>query len=150
MSKEDLNLSCGDYLQFKRHIQDKRKLDDQLTYEINVNLPTQSFQEKQKVNLSERCKDIYFKMKQIQEERMSAIRTCIGQYQRQIDQIRSQTGSSVAGDSDSERHLRTQLRTMRLLQTDLSEEEVMRRYSSKLFYERCRDYFKPPDYDAQQ
>ena len=46
----------------QRHIQDKRKLDDQLTYEINVNLPTQSFREQQKVNLSERCKDIYYKV----------------------------------------------------------------------------------------
>ena len=54
-------------------------------------------------------------MKHIQDERMSAIRTCIGQYQRQIDQIRSQSASSGAGDSDNERQLRTQLRTVNIL-----------------------------------
>lgn len=117
-----------------------RILDDKIVYALNTSIPTESFQSK--VDATSACEDLYYQIQKGHTEREDIIKNCI---MTTADSVKKLKAVKEAQPSDFEilKNLKAEQKKLRLLQTELSVEEVIKEKTTKLFTEKCRSYFKP-------
>lgn len=117
-----------------------RLLDDKIIYTLNTAIPTESF--KGQVDSIAQCKDLFQQIKSIHSQREEAITKCLNVAKGRVMQLKN------LRDNGDERptlikNLRNEQTTLRLLQAELNIEEVLRRRTVQVYYERCRGFYKP-------
>ncbi|CAH2071230.1 unnamed protein product, partial [Iphiclides podalirius] len=133
---------CPDFLEFQDILKKMRVLDDKIVYTLNSSIPTESF--KKKVDATAVCQELYVQIQKGHEERENVIKNCIVVTAETVKKLKSVKENNPE-DFDVMKSLKTEQRKLRLLQTELSVEEVIKEKTSKLFNEKCRSYFKPND-----
>ncbi|XP_014367609.2 protein MIX23 [Papilio machaon] len=133
---------CPDFLEFQDILKKMRVLDDKIVYTLNTSIPTESF--KTKVNATEACQELYHQIQKGHEERESVIKKCIVTTADSVKKLLSAKETNP-DDFETLKNLKAEQRKLRLLQTELSVEEVIKEKTSKLFTEKCRSYYKPND-----
>ncbi|KAG8189424.1 hypothetical protein JTE90_020238 [Oedothorax gibbosus] len=132
---------CEDISAFQESLRIMRKIDDNIVHALNTTIPTDSFADKSSV--PSQCKDLYDQLLQSYEQRESSIKSCIAETSNQVQTLKDQR----VNDPDNFqllKDLRKAQTKFRLMQNELNVEEVVKDRSLKVFYERCRFYYKPP------
>ncbi|GFG34466.1 hypothetical protein Cfor_07704 [Coptotermes formosanus] len=83
------------------------------------------------------------KLKNNYENREAAIKRCITVSADRVRGLWEQREKNE--DSNVLKALRKEQTKLRLLQAELNVEEVLRERTTKVYYERCRPFYKPPD-----
>ncbi|XP_041353943.1 protein MIX23-like [Gigantopelta aegis] len=133
-------VSCEDFMLFQNSLKKWRLIDDRLIYALNTSLPTKSFSSQ--VNPTEQCEHLYQKLTKRYSDREKSIKTCITQVSANVKKLQEKK-TKQPDNSDLIRLLSTEQRKLRLMQSEMNVEEVLRDNSLKIFYERCRDYYTP-------
>ncbi|XP_022119796.2 protein MIX23 [Pieris rapae] len=131
---------CPDFLEFQDIIKKMRILDDKIVYALNTSLPTESFQTK--IDATSACKDLYEQIQKGHSEREKVIKHCIISSAETVKNLKI-AKEQKPDDIDLLRNIKAEQRKLRLLQTELSVEEIIKEKTTKLFTEKCRNYFKP-------
>ncbi|XP_059165833.1 protein MIX23-like isoform X2 [Physella acuta] len=118
-----------------------RLIDDRIIHALNTSLPTQSFRDK--VNVSTECKRLYEEMQVSYDQRDQSIRHCIELVTDDVKKLR-QKKLDAPDDVEILRSLRKEQTKLKLMQQEMSIEEVVKDRTLKVFYERCRDSYTPP------
>ncbi|XP_049804218.1 protein MIX23 isoform X2 [Schistocerca nitens] len=119
-----------------------RTVDDKIVYMLNTSIPTESF--KGQVDPTATCKQLYEELKSSYDTREAAIKKCITLAAERVKELKVQRESRV-DDISLLKNLRKEQTKLRLLQSELNVEEVVKERSTKVYYERCRPFFKPAD-----
>ncbi|KAL1109906.1 hypothetical protein AAG570_014140 [Ranatra chinensis] len=125
-----------------------RDVDDKLVYALNVNVPTPSF--RGGIDPTHNCETLYKQLRGNYEKRETAIKNCIGTVSTKVKQLREVKDSSGSGDLTVVKQLNKEQTKLRLLRSELNVEEVLQDRSMKLYYERCREFYKPPNPSSSQ
>ncbi|XP_059046007.1 protein MIX23 [Achroia grisella] len=133
---------CPDFLEFQDKLKKMRSLDDKIIYALNTSIPTESFHNK--VNITTACQDLYSKINKVHTEREKIIKNCILVTAESVKKLKS-VREERPDDYEVIKNLKTEQRKLRLLQTELSVEEVIKEKTNKVFTDSCRSYFKPND-----
>ncbi|XP_015436669.1 PREDICTED: coiled-coil domain-containing protein 58 isoform X2 [Dufourea novaeangliae] len=121
-------------------LQKMRQLDDKIIYMLNTTIPTESF--KSQMDPSAKCKDLFEQIQTGHRKREQAISRCLSASKEKVKQLRNQRDN---GDNSPQllKTLRKEQNTMRLLQSELSVEDVVKNRTNQVYYERCRSFYKP-------
>jgi len=140
---EKMVYSCDDFLAFQDVLKKMRKIDDNIVYALNTRIPTESFG-RDTAKISNECKDLYSQLMNSYGQREEAITTCVQESSEVVKKIKQQRETNE-NDLDLLKKLRKEQTRLRLFQNELNVEEVLKDRSIKVFYERCRLFYKPPD-----
>jgi hypothetical protein len=143
------SLNCGDFLAFQEQLIRARKIDDNIVYMLNSSLPSESFAgaegnsklTKEVKEPTNQCRTLWTQLLDTHHDRKLAIERCI---QNQGDLLISLKKQRDDGDSSVLINtLKKEQRKLRLMQSELNVEEVIRDRSNKIFQERCRRFYTP-------
>ncbi|EDV97517.1 protein MIX23 [Drosophila grimshawi] len=129
--------TCFDFLGFQEALKKMRDVDDKIIYALNA-LPTESF--KGQVNSESTCRDLYAKLQQSHLSRQNNIRNCITLSATTLKQLREQR-EKQPDDVDVDSKFKAEQRKLRVLQSELNVEDIIKERTYKAFNERCRAYF---------
>nr|CAD7396205.1 unnamed protein product [Timema cristinae] len=135
-----ITLECGDFLEFQDMLKKMRSFDDKITYALNTSIPTDSF--KSRVDPSATCKQLYEQLSENFDQRDEAIKNCITITANRLKELRLAKDRS-SDDVSVLKALRKEQTKLRLLQSELNVEEVVKERTTKVYYERCRPFYKP-------
>ncbi|EFX80714.1 hypothetical protein DAPPUDRAFT_303950 [Daphnia pulex] len=133
---------CYDILQFQETLRRMRTLDDKIIYTFNTSMPTDSF--KGQFNASATCKHLHDELQSNYTSREQKIKQCIDVLASEVRSLK-QEKDSRPDNIQLLKHLRREQTSLRLLQTELGVEEVIKERTMKVFHEHCRNYYKLPD-----
>ncbi|XP_051266570.1 protein MIX23-like [Dicentrarchus labrax] len=118
-----------------------RTIDDRIVHALNTTVPTVSFSGK--VDATQTCKQLYESMMEAHLSRDKAIKACIAQTSEVVGHLceeRAKESENLA----LIKQLRKEQTKLKLMQSELSVEEVVNDRSLKIFRERCRIHYTPP------
>lgn len=121
-------------------LQKMRQIDDKIIYLLNTTIPTESF--KGQVDPSTKCKDLFKQIQSGHATREIAIKKCLNTAHDRVKVLKEQR---EAGKEDATliKNLRKEQSTLRLLQSELGVEEVIKNRTTRVYNERCRRFYKP-------
>ncbi|KAK9507587.1 hypothetical protein O3M35_007411 [Rhynocoris fuscipes] len=135
-------MECGDFLEFQDTLKKMRDVDDKLVYALNASVPSPSF--RSQINPAQSCEELYNKLQENHEHRDKSIRNCINITSNKVQELKEKRFAGE--DSSTNKILSKEQTKLRLLKSELGVEEVVRDRSLKLYYERCRPFYKPKDF----
>eukprot|EP00112_Aurelia_sp_Birch-Aquarium-sp1_P021358 Seg5736.2 transcript_id=Seg5736.2/GoldUCD/mRNA.D3Y31 product="Coiled-coil domain-containing protein 58" protein_id=Seg5736.2/GoldUCD/D3Y31 len=135
-------MSCADFSEFKESLKTLRLIDDKIIYKLNTSVPTDSF--KHEIDAESRCRDLYKQLKEVYSMRDQAIKRCIEEVSGNIKNLREQREKDP-DNYDTMKNIRKEQTSLRLMQSEISVEEVVKQRSLKVFNERCWKAYKPDD-----
>ncbi|VVD01628.1 protein MIX23 [Leptidea sinapis] len=133
-------LICPDFSEFQDILKKMRVIDDKIVYSLNTSIPTESF--RSKVDATSSCQDLYLQIQKGHSERENFIKNCILVTANTVKTLKNMK-DQMPDNIEAIKNFKAEQRKLRLLQTELSVEEVINERTSKLFTEKCRNYFKP-------
>ncbi|XP_070157415.1 protein MIX23 isoform X3 [Polyergus mexicanus] len=134
------SMECGDFLEFQDTLKKMRLLDDKIIYMLNTTIPTESF--KGQVDPNAQCKDLFQQIKSVHTQREQAIMKCLNTAKERVIQLKNLREN---GDEKLTliKNLRNEQTTLRLLKAELNIEEIIKKRTVQIYYERCRGFYKP-------
>ncbi|CAI9718468.1 Hypothetical predicted protein [Octopus vulgaris] len=140
-TSSDLTITCDEFLLFQESLKKLRLIDDRIIHALNTTVPTITFEKD--TNATNQCKVLYENLIQAHDDRKSSIHNCIKVISDNVNTLKDQR-SNNPDNLNILKELRRVQTNLRLLQSELTVEEVVRDRSLKVFYERCRIAYKPP------
>ncbi|CAK9795793.1 Protein MIX23 [Anthophora quadrimaculata] len=136
-----VGFECGDFLEFQDALQKMRQIDDKIIYMLNATIPTESF--KSQTDTTTQCKNLFEQIQSGHKQRELAITRCLNASKEKLKQLKIQRDN---GDSSPEliKTLRKEQSSLRLLESELNVEEVVKKRTIDVYHERCRSFYKPP------
>eukprot|EP00117_Sycon_ciliatum_P019883 scpid81628/ scgid17878/ Coiled-coil domain-containing protein 58 len=129
------SVPCADFSEFKEAIKILRDVDDRIVYRLNTSIPTASFAKG--VDTQARCKELHDTIQEVSEARGVAIQRCISETKNHIAELQVQRKQMP--DSQRFTHLLRQNQTkLRMMESELTVEEIVHARTMKAFKERCR------------
>lgn len=125
---------------FQDTLKKMRLIDDKIIYMLNTTIPTESF--KGQVDANVQCKDLFHQIESEHIQRKQAITNCLNVAKEKVMHLKTMKDN---GDENPilMKNLRKEQTTLRLLQSELNIEEVIRKRTMQVYYERCRGFYKP-------
>uniref|UniRef100_A0A0C9RC13 Protein MIX23 n=1 Tax=Fopius arisanus TaxID=64838 RepID=A0A0C9RC13_9HYME len=133
-------MECGDFLEFQDALQKMRQIDDKIIYLLNTTIPTESF--KAQVDATARCKDLFHQIQTGHSQREIAIKKCLNTTRDRVKKLKDQKDNNP-DDISLLKTLRKEQNNLRMLESELSVEEVVKSRTSKVYHEKCRGFYKP-------
>ncbi|KAF7271530.1 coiled-coil domain-containing 58 [Rhynchophorus ferrugineus] len=133
-----INMECADFSEFQDALKAMRKSDDIIVNTINSVVPTGSF----RADESAACKAIYEQIQDGHLKRENLIKNCITFTTNNVKRLKNER-EAKADDIQLSKILRAEQTKLRMLQVELSVEDLIKERSLKVFNEKCRKYFKP-------
>ncbi|XP_045461441.1 protein MIX23 [Harmonia axyridis] len=130
-------MECGDFSEFQEAIKNMRKFDDIIVNTLNSVIPTDSFHP----NGEKSCKELYAQLQEGSIKRESTIKNCITITADKVRKLKNQREHS--DDISLSKTLRAEQTKLRMLQVELSVEDLVGQRTSKVFNDKCRKYWKP-------
>ncbi|KOC71348.1 Coiled-coil domain-containing protein 58 [Habropoda laboriosa] len=117
-----------------------RQIDDKIIYMLNATIPTESF--KSQIDATAQCKYLFEQIESGHKKRELAITRCLNASKEKVKQYKIQRDN---GDDSPQllKALRKEQSSLRLLQSELSVEEVVKKRTIDVYHARCRTYYKP-------
>ncbi|KAK3911298.1 Coiled-coil domain-containing protein 58 [Frankliniella fusca] len=130
-------VECADFQLFQANLKLMREIDDKIINTMNSKLPTNF--SRAEVDPTATCKELFAELTSTYSQRERVIKGCISV---SADRIKHLSG---AKDKDPNnitvmKDLRREQTKLRMLQSELSVEEVVKERSLKVFHERCRSF----------
>lgn len=132
-------MECADFSEFQEALKTMRRSDDIIINTINSVVPTGSFH----ADEAAACKDIFNQINQGHEKRENLIRNCISYTTNNVKRLKVERENKT-DDIQLNKSLRAEQTKLRMLQVEISVEDLIKERSIKVFNEKCRRYFKPP------
>lgn len=101
---------------------------------MNTSIPTESF--KGQSSPTETCKNLHKQLTQVHQKRADAIKKCISITADRVKALREKKD-----DIELFNKFKLEQRKLRLLQSELNVEDIVKERTYKTFHERCRSYF---------
>jgi len=130
-------MECGDFTEFQDALKSMRKVDDIIVNTLNTVVPTDSFH----TDATKSCKELQSQINDGNEKREKAIKKCITISAERVRKLREEREANT-NDIQLSKNLRAEQTKLRMLQVELSVEELVRQRTTKVFNERCRKYMK--------
>lgn len=130
-------MECSDFSEFQETLKNMRRVDDIIINTLNSVIPTDSFNP----DAAKACQDLHNQLVEGNRNRKTAITRCINVSAERLKQLREQRGTDES--LKPKNLLRAEQTKLRMLQVELSVEDLVEERSSKVFQERCRRYYKP-------
>lgn len=121
-------------------------MDDKIIYLLNSILPTDSF--RAQVDPTRQCKDLFQQIQTGHSEREIAIKKCLEVSREKVKKLKSQREGENENDVGLLKKLRKEQSTLRLLESELNVEEVVKKRTLSVYHEKCRGYYKPPNLES--
>ncbi|XP_050026438.1 protein MIX23 [Dermacentor andersoni] len=135
-------IPCDDFMAFQEVLRKFRRIDDNIISSLNTTLPTESFAAE--CDPTGLCKKLYQELLNAYAQRDKAIKGCLQQSKDKLDHL--QELRAAKGDEPATlRQLRKEQSKIRMLRNELNVEEVVKDRSLKVFHERCRLFYSPPE-----
>eukprot|EP00053_Salpingoeca_punica_P021848 m.213454 g.213454 ORF g.213454 m.213454 type:complete len:151 (+) comp26152_c0_seq1:227-679(+) len=144
-----MSLPCDNFREFRRVLQEQRRLDDNIVLSLNAAIPTSSFAKSS--NARDQCMSLWNQLKDIHARREAEIKTCEAQaadvvlaLQRQKhanetqQDLRAKQGKGKDNLEDAD--LRQAQNHHRLIKAELATEAVVRQQSEMVFRDRCMHF----------
>lgn len=112
-----------------------RDLDDKIVYALNTSIPTESF--KGQHSASDKCTDLYGKLNATYDTRNKIIKNCIETTANRVKDLKSKKETNP-DDIHVYKDFKSEQRKLRLLQSELNIEDIIKDRTMKIFYEKCR------------
>ncbi|XP_049614446.1 protein MIX23 isoform X2 [Syngnathus scovelli] len=122
-------LNCEDFSMFQEVLRLMRNIDDRIVHALNTTVPTVSFSAK--VDATQTCKQLYDSMIEAHLSRDKAIKACITHTSEVVGQLREARLKNNA-DIALIKRLRKEQTKLKLMQSELNVEEVVKDRSLKL------------------
>ncbi|XP_782179.2 coiled-coil domain-containing protein 58 [Strongylocentrotus purpuratus] len=139
------NVSCADFARFQEALKEMRMIDDKVIYNLNKVVPTTSF--KGQVDASQKCEGFYNELSSAYSGRENVIKRCISEVSTSINQLKKEKDQNP-DDFKIMKDLRKRQGELRLMQSELNIEEVVKDRTLKVFHEKCRSHYTPPKKDS--
>uniref|UniRef100_U5EHM1 Protein MIX23 n=1 Tax=Corethrella appendiculata TaxID=1370023 RepID=U5EHM1_9DIPT len=133
-----ISYKCGDFSEFQEQLKKMRELDDKIIYALNTSLPTESFQGQ--IDAHSTCKDLHEKLQYGYNYRQEAIKKCIVVAADNVKQLKEEKDNNQDNVALNKK-FKTEQRKLRLLQSELNVEDIIKERTLKTFNERCRRFF---------
>ncbi|KAF5285404.1 hypothetical protein FQA39_LY16658 [Lamprigera yunnana] len=130
-------MECSDFSEFQETLKNMRRVDDIIINTLNSVIPTDSFNP----DAAKSCKGLHNQLVEGNNKRKEAIKKCINISAENLKLLREQRESDNSLKTNNT--LRAEQTKLRMLQVELSVEDLVEQRSSKVFMERCRKYYKP-------
>lgn len=114
-----------------------RNLDDKIIYALN-SIPTESFRNERSSGEGT-CKELFGDLTKIHTEREEAIKQCILVSANKLKTLKDKR--EEGGDYKVDQEFKAEQRKLRVLQSELNVEDIVKERSFKVFDERCRTFF---------
>ncbi|KAJ8945677.1 hypothetical protein NQ318_012395 [Aromia moschata] len=131
-------MECADFSLFQDALRNMRKTDDLIVNTINTVVPTDSFH----TDVVSACKGLHDSLEDGNMKREKYIKNCISITADRVKRLKEQKDSNLE-DVELRKQLRAEQTMLRMLQVELSVEDLIRQRTSKVFNEKCRRFFKP-------
>ncbi|KAL3279185.1 hypothetical protein HHI36_016698 [Cryptolaemus montrouzieri] len=131
-------MECGDFSEFQDALKHMRKADDIIVNTLNAVIPTDSFHP----NATKSCSELYNKLQEGNTKRELLIKNCITVTADKVKKLKEHR-EEQSGDIKFSKALRSEQTKLRMLQVELTVEDLIKQRTSKVFSEKCRQYFKP-------
>ncbi|KAJ1521501.1 hypothetical protein ONE63_003166 [Megalurothrips usitatus] len=133
-------VECADFQLFQANLNSMRENDDKIINIFNAKLPTNF--SRNEVDPTATCKELFSELSSTYVNREKAIKGCITHSANRIkhlalDKERNPDSNGIL------KELRREQKKLRMLQSELSVEEVVKERSMKVFQDRCRPYYCP-------
>ncbi|KAK9879315.1 hypothetical protein WA026_004168 [Henosepilachna vigintioctopunctata] len=131
-------MECGDFSEFQDALKNMRKNDDIIVNTLNAVIPTDSFHP----DGTKACKELYEQLQVGNSKREETIKKCITTTAERIKKLKENREERTE-DVKLSKVLRSEQTKLRMLQVELTVEDLIKQRTSKVFIEKCRKYFKP-------
>lgn len=118
-----------------------RQIDDKIIYMLNTTIPTESF--KGQVDPTMQCKDLFQQIESEHKQRTQAIIRCVDITKQKVMQLKDLREKNGDENPTLIKKLRNEQTKLRLLRSELNIEEVVKKRTIQVYYERCRGFYKP-------
>ncbi|XP_018396078.1 PREDICTED: coiled-coil domain-containing protein 58 isoform X2 [Cyphomyrmex costatus] len=118
-----------------------RQIDDKIIYMLNTTIPTESF--KGQMDPTTQCKDLFQQIESEHKQRTQAITRCVDITKQKVIQLKDLREKNGNENPTLIKNLRNEQTKLRLLQSELNIEEVVKKRTIQVYYERCRGFYKP-------
>ncbi|CAH0380807.1 unnamed protein product [Bemisia tabaci] len=134
-------MECEDFLEFQDIIKKLRDVDDMIVYALNNSTPVASFRNDK--DPTKMCKELFSTLTKNYETREGKIKGCVHITADKVKELK-ELKDQKPDDSNLIKRLKKEQTKLRLLQTEVNVEEVIRERTFRLFHERCREFYRPP------
>ncbi|KAG5328211.1 CCD58 protein, partial [Acromyrmex heyeri] len=131
---------------FQDTLKKMRQIDDKIIYMLNTTIPTESF--KGQVNSTTQCKDLFQQIESEHKQRTQAITRCVDITKQRVMQLKNLREKNGDENPTLIKNLRNEQTKLRLLRSELNIEEVIKKRTIQVYYERCRGFYKSLHVDA--
>ncbi|XP_011158122.1 coiled-coil domain-containing protein 58 isoform X1 [Solenopsis invicta] len=135
------SVECNDFLEFQDTLKKMRQIDDKIIYMLNTTIPTESF--KGQVDPTTQCKDLFQQIESEHKQRTQRITRCVDITREKVKQLKDMKEKDGDENPMLIKNLRNEQTKLRLLQSELNIEEVVKKRTVQVYYERCRGFYKP-------
>lgn len=130
-------MECSDFSEFQDALKNMRRVDDLIVNTLNTTIPTDSFH----ADSTKACKELQNQIQEGNASREKAIKNCITLSAERVKKYREQKETD-SNDIQLSKNLRAEQTKLRMLQVELSVEELVRQRTAKVFTERCRKFLR--------
>jgi len=134
------NLPCHDFLAFQDLLLRSRKIDDNIANLINTTIPTDSFV-CEKNDPSKQCENLWDQLSKTYSQRDAAIKKCLAQLTDNVLELKKKKDQE--DNIINNRKFKMEQSKLRLLRNEITVEEILKNKSTKLFEEKCRNFYQP-------
>jgi len=140
------SVECSDFLEFQDTLRKMRQIDDKIIYMLNTTIPTESF--KSQVDPTTQCKDLFQQIESEHKQRTQAITRCVEITKERVMQLKDLREKNGDENPTLIKNLRNEQTKLKLLRSELNIEEVVKKRTAQVYYERCRGFYKPLHIDT--
>ncbi|XP_070512076.1 protein MIX23 isoform X2 [Cardiocondyla obscurior] len=123
-----------------------RQIDDKIIYMLNTVIPTESF--KGQVDPTTQCKELFQQIESEHKQRTQAITRCVNITKDRVIHLKDLRDKNDNENPTLLKNLRSEQTKLRLLQSELNIEEIVKKRTIQVYYERCRGFYKPLHIDT--
>lgn len=131
-------IQCDDFAEFQEALKQMRKTDDIIVNTINSAVPTDSFHP----DAQNSCKSLYNQLHDGHSKRQEIIKKCITYTADKLKQLKEERESDPNFNNQKSKSLRAEQTKLRMLQMELSVEDLVKQRTAKVFNDKCRGFFK--------
>ncbi|XP_034935782.1 coiled-coil domain-containing protein 58 isoform X2 [Chelonus insularis] len=117
-----------------------RKVDDNIIYLLNTTIPTESF--KGQIDAKAKCEDLFQQIHAGHSQREIAIKNCLNATREKVKQLKIEKNNRP-DDIKIFKDLSKEQTVLRLLESELGVEEVVKNRTNKIYLAKCRQFYKP-------
>jgi len=130
--------ACQDIIGFQEYLKRLRTVDDTIVLNLNSTVATSSLQRNDEQNIAS-CKDFHNQLKRAYDSRDKLINVCLAEADARVSALKEAKNQNES-DMNVQKELRRHQNRLRMIQKEVTVEQIIQERSLKALQERCRRY----------